>query len=128
NGNRLTLYDATQGVFQVRRRIASLFGIPPENVRIVSHFLGGGFGCKGPVWSHVPVAAMAARHVGRPVKLVLARPQMFGPVGFRSRTQQTVELGARSDGTLTALRYDSLVQTSMFDEFVEMSGIASRML
>ena len=115
--DKLTLYDATQGPFGDRERVATLLGIPPDNVRVISPFLGGGFGSKGPTWSHVVLAAMAARHVRRPVKLVVARPQMFGPVGFRSRTRQTVAAGARKDGTLVALRHDTVAQTSSFDEF-----------
>ncbi|TMG86019.1 MAG: xanthine dehydrogenase family protein molybdopterin-binding subunit, partial [Betaproteobacteria bacterium] len=82
-GDRLTLYDATQYVSGVRNTVAKTFGISPDNVRVISPFVGGGFGCKGSVWSHVVLAAMAARKVGRPVKLVLTRPQMFGPVGGR---------------------------------------------
>jgi len=69
----------------------------PDNVRVISRFLGGGFGSKGPTWSHVVLAAMAARQVNRPVKLVVERPQMFGPVGWRPRTRQTITAGASSD-------------------------------
>jgi xanthine dehydrogenase YagR molybdenum-binding subunit len=125
---KLTLYDATQGIFGDRERVAGLLGLKPDDVRVVSPFLGGGFGSKGPTWSHVVLAAMAARHVKRPVKLVLDRPQMFGPVGFRSRTRQTLTLGAKSDGTLTALRHDTVSQTSSFDEFAEAACLPSRML
>ena len=97
-GDHLTVYDATQGVFGDRNVLAKTFGLPPENVRVVSHFLGGGFGCKGSTWSHVVIAALAAKQVGRPVKLVLERRQMFGPVGYRPRTVQRVALGAAGDG------------------------------
>jgi xanthine dehydrogenase YagR molybdenum-binding subunit len=126
--DKLTLYDATQGPFPDRERAAALLGISPDNVRVISPFLGGGFGSKGPTWSHVVLAAIAARQVNRPVKLALERPQMFGPVGFRSHTRQTVALGAKRDGTLVALRHDVACQTSSFDEFVESAGMAARML
>ncbi len=126
--DRLTLYDATQGITNVQRRAADVFGIPRENVRVISHFLGGGFGCKGSPWSHVMLAAMAARVVGRPVKLVLTRPQTFQFVGYRPRTIQRVALGARTDGTLVAVRHDVLAQTSRFDEFMEPAGYVTRML
>ena len=86
-GDKLTLYDSTQGMFSVRGAVAKTFGIPPENVRVVSHFIGGGFGSKGGAWSHVMLAAMAARETSRPVKLVVTRKQMFGPVGGRPRTR-----------------------------------------
>ena len=70
DGDKVTLYDSTQGIFSVRSGIARAFGIPPENVRVVSYFTGGGFGSKGGPWSHVYLAAMAAKHLSRPVKLV----------------------------------------------------------
>src|SRR5207245_917440 len=89
--------------------------------------LGGGFGSKGPTGSHVVLAAMAARRVNRPVKRALRRPQTFGPVGFRSRTREAIALGARRDGTLTAVRHDTIAQTSSFDEFMEPASVAARM-
>ena len=127
-GSRLTVYDATQGIFGARSSLAKVFGLPDDNVRVVSHFLGGGFGCKGSAWSHQPLAALAAKMTGRPVKLVLTRQQMYGPVGFRSRTEQTVQLGAQKDGTLSAVRHDSLSQTSVFDEFLAPTATATRVL
>ena len=126
--DHLTLYDATQGVFSDRKRVAELFGLKPENVRVVSPYLGGGFGSKGPVWSHVILAAMAAKQTNRPVKLDLRRPQMFGMLGFRSETHQTVAMGAKSDGSITALSHETLAGTSSFDEFVETASLTARML
>ncbi len=128
DGDRLTVYDATQGITNVRKRLAAIFEIPVENVRVISSFLGGGFGGKGGVWSHVALAAMAARVVGRTVKLVLTRPQMFGSVGYRPRTIQAIALGADRDGRLSAIAHDVLSQTSVFDEFVESSGLVTKML
>src|SRR5438034_616871 len=125
---KLTLYDATQGVFGCRARVAELLGLDPADVRVLAPYLGGGFGSKGPTWSHVVLAAMAAREVKRPVKLALTRPQMFGPIGHRSQTRQSIALGARRDGTLTALRHDTLAHTSTFDEFMEAAGTAAAML
>lgn len=127
-GERLTLYDATQGVFGTQRTIANTLGIPPENVRVINHFLGGGFGCKGSTWSHVVLAAMAARQVRKPVRLVLGRQQMFGPVGFRPQTVQHVLLGATREGKLTAIQHESINQTSSFDDWVETSAVVTRML
>jgi xanthine dehydrogenase YagR molybdenum-binding subunit len=99
-GDKLTLYDSTQGIFSVRNSVARAFGIPPENVRVVSHFTGGGFGSKGGPWSHVYLAAMAAKHVSRPVKLVLTRRQMFGRRAGAHAAEVT--LGAKKDSSLTA--------------------------
>ncbi len=126
--DHLTIYDATQGVFGARGRVASAFGLPPGNVRVISPYLGGGFGSKGPTWSHVILAAMAAKQVNRPVKLAVARPQMFGMVGLRSQTRQAIALGAKSDGTITALRNNTVSHTSMFGEFVEAASLPARML
>lgn len=126
--DRLTVYDATQGLFGDRARIAGLLGLQPENVRVISLYVGGGFGSKGPTWSHVLLCAMAARGVGRPVKLVLQRPQMFGPVGCRSATRQIVACAARKDGALTALRNHTITHTSSFDEFTESATLPTRML
>ena len=128
DGGSLTLYDTTQGLFDCQARVARIFGLPTQAVRVVSTYLGGGFGSKGPVWSHVILAAMAARQLGRPVKLVLARTQMFGPVGSRSRTRQTVALGATPDGGLRVLRHDTLAETSTFDDYMEACGLPARTL
>ncbi len=126
--DKLTLYDSSQGIFGDRKRVAELLGLQPDRVRVISLFLGGGFGSKGPTWSHVVICAMAARHVNRPVKLVLRRPQMFGPVGCRSETRQTISAGAAQDGKLTALTNDTVSQTSTMDEFTETTTIPTRML
>lgn len=128
DGPMLTLHDSTQGVSGARTAVAAVFGIAPENVRVISPFLGGGFGCKGSSWSHVSLCAMAAKQVGRPVRLALTRPQMFGPVGGRPRTEQHLVLAARRDGTLTAMRHDSIVTTSTFEDWTEMCGMPSRIL
>jgi xanthine dehydrogenase YagR molybdenum-binding subunit len=126
--DKLTLYDATQGIFGDRKRVAGLLGLQEENVRVISLYLGGGFGSKGPTWSHTMLCAMAARQVNRPVKLAMRRPQMFGPVGCRSETQQTISIGASKDGRLTALSNDTLTHTSTFDDFTETATLPTRML
>jgi xanthine dehydrogenase YagR molybdenum-binding subunit len=127
-GDILTLHDATQYIMGVRNTVAATLGIPPEKVRVICPYTGGGFGCKGSVWSHVVLAAMAARQVGRPVKLVLDRNQMFGPVGFRPVTEQRLRLAAMRDGRLTASSHDSVSYTSMIEDWVEPCCLATRML
>jgi xanthine dehydrogenase YagR molybdenum-binding subunit len=126
--DRLTLYDATQGIFGVRKKIATVFDLPADHVRVINHYVGGGFGCKGSPWSHVALAAMAARVVGRSVKLVVTRPQMFALVGHRPQTAQRVALGADAAGKLVAIRHEVISETSSFDEFVEPSAVQTRML
>lgn len=127
-GDRLTLHDSTQYVSGVRETIAKVLGIDATQVRVVSPFVGGGFGCKGSMWSHVALAAMCAREMRRPVKLVLARWQMFGPVGGRPRTEQRIMLGAKRDGTLTSVRHDVVSHTSAIEDFTEPSAMQTRML
>ncbi len=128
NGDNLTLYDATQWVNGAKTVAATMLGIPPENVRTVSYFLGGGFGCKGFTWPHTVLAAVAARKVGRPVKLVLTRQQMFTNVGYRAQTLQRVALGATRDGKLTSIIHANTNLTSEYDEFTEKSAVATAIL
>lgn len=124
----LTVYDATQGVFGDAERIAKALGLKPENVRVVSPYLGGGFGSKGPTWSHVIIAALAAKQASRPVRLEVSRPQMFNMVGLRSQTRQQIAIGAHNDGRIQALANDCVSHTSTFGEFVESAALATRML
>ena len=126
SGDRLTVYDATQGIFGVRKKLARAFAVPPGNVRVITKFVGGGFGCKGSAWSHVLIAALAAKQLGRPVKIALTRPQMFGMVGGRPLTRQRVTAAATSEGRLTALRHVSTSTTSRFDDFLEPAALVSR--
>ena len=128
DGDHLTLYDATQYVSGVRDISAKTFGIAPEQVRVISPFVGGGFGCKGSAWSHVMLAAMAAKQTARPVRIALQRPQMFGPVGMRPYTEQHIVLAARDDGTLTACRHDVLAPTSMIEDWTAPCAIVTRTL
>lgn len=126
NGDDLMLYDATQWPYGVRARLATVFGIDPSRISVASPFVGGAFGSKGTAWSHVPLAAMAAKLVGRPVKLVLTRPNMFGWVGHRPQTEQTIQIGADRQGKLISVRHDVVNETSIQDEFVEPSAVFSR--
>lgn len=119
DGDKLTLFDSTQNISGVRKVAAQTFGIAPENVHVVCKFIGGGFGSKGTVWSHVMLAAMASRVAGRPVKLALERTQMYGPVGARPMTQQRMQLGAGRDGKLTAQVHDTICSNSFVDDFSE---------
>lgn len=126
DGDHLTLYDSTQWAFSVQRRMAAVFGIDPKQVRVIVPFVGGAFGSKGQPWSHVALAAMAAKMVGRPVKLIATRPQMFAWVGHRPQTEQTVALGADRSGALLAVMHDVRSETSIADEYVEPCGVFSR--
>lgn len=128
SGDHLTLHNATQNVGGDRTAIAHVFGLAPEDVTVIDPFVGGGFGCKGSTWSHVALAALAAKAVGRPVKLVLERPQMFGMVGNRPRTEQTLGLGAARDGMLVAVGHQTVSETSMLEDWPETSSLTARHL
>lgn len=125
DGERLTMYDSTQGVVNARSVLAQMFGLPKENVRVVSKFLGSGFGGKLYPWTHVPLAAAAARQLGKPVKLVVSRKMMFQTVGHRARTQQRMRVGATTDGKLVSLQHDYIYHLSMIDHYHEDCGEAT---
>jgi xanthine dehydrogenase YagR molybdenum-binding subunit len=124
----LTVYEATQGVFGVQQGLAEVFGLPRDKVRVISPFLGGGFGTKGTYWPHTSLAALAAQRVSRPVKLVLTRAQMYTSTGYRSATLQELKLGARRDGTLTAIVHHSTSIGSEVGEFPETAGEITKTL
>jgi len=125
DGDTLVLETPSQGMAMAQTRIAGLFGIDPANIHINTPFLGGGFGSKGLITAPQVLGIMAARLVGRPVKLVTRRDQMFGPVGHRAPTRQTLRLGTDSAGALTAIDHHTLTATSTFDNFLEPCGGAS---
>jgi xanthine dehydrogenase YagR molybdenum-binding subunit len=125
----LTLYDSTQGVHSVRTTLAPLFGLAPERVRVISPFVGGGFGSKGTAHAHNVLAGLAAQVVaGRPVKFALTRQQMFSLAGYRTPTIQRFRLGADSEGHLTAVVHDVIEQTSKFKEFAEQTAVPTRIM
>src|ERR1700733_2030703 len=128
DGDHLSIHDATQHIRGVQETLVKTFGIPKENVHVTTLFVGGGFGCKGQVWSHVILAALAAKQANRPVKLVLERPQMFGPVGARPRTHQKLTLGATRDGKLTAIRHEVHAHTSEIEDYLESSAFPTRVM
>jgi xanthine dehydrogenase YagR molybdenum-binding subunit len=128
DGDSLSIDTPSQGLILAQARIAELFGIAPGKIHIRSPFLGGGFGSKGLISGPQVLGIMAARLVGRPVKLVLTRAQMYGPVGHRPPSRQTLRLGTDRDGTLTALSHHAKVTASTFDDFFEPAANASHTL
>jgi xanthine dehydrogenase YagR molybdenum-binding subunit len=127
-GDKLSVYDATQYITGDRQTLANTFSLPPESVRVMNPYVGGGFGSKGTTWSHVVLCAMAARIVQKPVQLALARPQMFGPVGGRPATVNRIRLAATPDGKLTAIQHDATMTASVMEDFVESVITPARML
>ena len=128
DGDTLSIDTPSQGLVMAVWRLAGLFGISPSQIHIRSPFLGGGFGSKGLMSGPQVLGVMAARMVGRPVKLVLSRDQMFGPVGHRAPTRQTLRLGADNDGKLTALDHHTRTTSSTFDDFFEPASDSSHTL
>ncbi len=124
-GDRVTLYETSQAVVNHREVLYQMLGVPKENVRVVSHFLGSGFGGKLWPWTHSIIAAGVARKIGAPVKLVVSRQSMFETVGHRPRTEQRFRLGANRDGKLVSLHHEYLNQTSILDDYKEDCGEAT---
>ena len=125
DGSMLTLYESSQGVVNLRAVLAQMFGLPKENVRVITKFVGSGFGCKLYPWPHCALAAAAARQLGKPVKLVLSRKMMFQSVGHRPRSQQRVRLGATPEGKLVSIQHDYVYERSMLDAHHEDCGEAT---
>jgi xanthine dehydrogenase YagR molybdenum-binding subunit len=126
DGDALTVYDSNQGAGSVRNSLTKLFDT--EAVRVVSDYVGGGFGSKGTIRPPAVLAAMAARAVDRPVTVVCTRQEMFALTGYRTPIVQRVRLGADSDGQLVALDHVAYSQTSRVLEFAEQTAVISRML
>jgi xanthine dehydrogenase YagR molybdenum-binding subunit len=124
----LTVWDSTQGPTADRDTIAAVLGLPPEQVRVISPHVGGGFGSKGTTRPHAILAALAAREVARPVKVALTRQQMFTLTGHRTPTIQRLELGATADGTLTAVAHDVIEHTALRTEFAEQTAACTRVM
>ena len=125
DGTAFTLYESTQGVVNHRNVLAQMLGVPKENVRVVSKFLGSGFGGKLFPWTQSALAAAAARQLGKPVKFVVSRRMMFQSVGHRPRVTQRIRLSATRDGKLTSLRQDWVNHTSILDDYKENCGEAT---
>ena len=122
DGSMLTIYEESQAIFNMRGVLAQMFGLPKENVRVITKFVGSGFGSKLWPWTHCPLAAAAARQLGKPVKLVLSRRMTFQAAGHRARTQQQVRVGATLEGKLVSLMHDYVNETSMLEKYHEDCG------
>jgi xanthine dehydrogenase YagR molybdenum-binding subunit len=127
-GGKLKIDMPSQGLVFSARRIAQIFGLPPEDVLVRSPYLGGGFGGKGLINGPVLLGALAAKLVGGPVKLVATRAQLYGPFGHRPPTRQKLRLGVDAGGRLTALAHHTKTSTSSFDDFYEPASDISHTL
>src|SRR5258705_2385453 len=125
DGATFTLCETSQGVVNHRNVLAQMLGVPKENVRVITKFMGSGFGGKLWPWTQSALAAAAARQLGRPVKLVISRRMMFQSAGHRPRIQQRMRLSATRDEKLTSLRHDWVNHTSILDDYKENCGEAT---
>ena len=123
-----TLYETSQAVVNHRNVMAAMLGVAPERVKVVTQFLGSGFGGKLWPWPHSALAAACARNLKRPVKLVLSRQMMFQSVGHRPATEQRIALGVDAKGKLVALQQDYANHTSLLDDYEEDCGEATPFL
>ena len=124
--SKVKLYDKNQGVNSVQRVLSNLFELKPENVEVISEFVGGGFGSGLLVWSHTVAAVLAAKHLKQPVKIVLSRQQMFYSVGFRPASWQRITLGADNEGIFLGLIHQHKNECSLIQNFSEGMGRISR--
>jgi CO/xanthine dehydrogenase Mo-binding subunit len=102
-GDQLVLHESTQGIFDVREQVSNKLGIPEHKVRVIKQYMGGGFGAKQIAWKQTLIAALLAKESGRPVQLMLDREAENLAAGNRPPSRQRVRIGARADGTLTAI-------------------------
>jgi len=119
DSDSLTVYEPSQFVMNSQRTYAQLFGISPENVRIVTPYIGGAFGSKAFPWSHGILCAAVARELQRPLKLIVSRRQMTANTGHRSETEQTLHLAATAEGNLMGISHNARSSTSPVETFPE---------
>ncbi|TDO19526.1 xanthine dehydrogenase family protein molybdopterin-binding subunit [Pedobacter duraquae] len=127
-GDHVTLYNGSQIINGAQTAAAATLNLKPEQVRIVSPYIGGGFGSKGGQWANLVLCAVAAKVVKRPVKLALSRQQMFNSVGLRQRNIQKITLGATKDGKLNTLAHETISHTAINDEYIEPCGDCSKIM
>jgi len=128
NGDQLTVHDSTRWIAGERAALAAYLDISEDQIRILSPLVGGAFGSKSFLWMHVVMCAVAARAVGRTVKVVLTRDQMFTSTGHRPRTEQDVTLIAAGDGQILSTEHHTLTETSTVAHFCEPAGLSTRFL
>ena len=125
---KVKAYASQQMIDNAAITIADTFRIPKEDVRVIAPYVGGGFGSKLHAKQHVILAIMAAKKTGRPVQLTVTRHQMFTNTNLRQHNEQKMRLGAKKDGTLTALAHETLSHTSTYEQYQESCGTVSKML
>ena len=119
DGDQLTVWDKVQGITSAQTNLAGALGVPPDNVRVLSPFVGGAFGSAGRTWPHQMLAAFAARQMRRPVKLVLTRKQMYSGIGYRPTSRQRLAIGADRSGRITATVHEGHTEAARYQLYEE---------
>ncbi|WOT34543.1 xanthine dehydrogenase family protein molybdopterin-binding subunit [Streptomyces coeruleorubidus] len=127
DGDKLTVWDKTQWVVGTQTELSTVFDLPMKSVRVISPFVGGGFGSGLRCWPHTVVAALAAREMKRPVKVVLSRRQQYFGTGFRPSYEYRLRLGSDQRGRLQATVHEMDAETSSYEKFDEAIMLAGQM-
>jgi xanthine dehydrogenase YagR molybdenum-binding subunit len=125
-GGEVHIHDATQWTYGIRYALAALLAIAPGQIHVRCPYTGGGFGCKGYVWPHQFLAVLAAKAVGRPVKLNVGRRGMYTGSGYQPEIVNTVRLAANSNGRLVSIEHRTVNISSMFDDYIEFGAAGTR--
>ncbi len=128
DGNKLTVYDKSQGPKGVQSELARMFALEEKNVKVITEFVGGAFGNALRSWPHVYAAVIAAKKLNRPVKVLLNREQMFTMVGYRPQSWQKIGIGAGKDGKLYGITHQAVSNTSKYEDFREAIVTGSQFL
>jgi len=119
DGDKVTLYTKSQHIKAMQADVMKLFNLPEENVQVYSKVIGGAFGSGSPLWPYAKAALIGAKKIGKPLKVVIDREQMFTMVGYRSPTVQKLSLGASADGKLVGMTHDAIAETATYQQFTE---------
>ena len=123
NGDKVTVYTKAQAIKSMQQEVMRMFNLPVENVQVYSKIIGGAFGSGSPLWPYAKAALIGAKIIGKPLKVVIDREQMFTMVGYRSPALQKVGMGASADGKLTGITHEATGETATYQQFAE--GITS---
>jgi len=119
DGDKVTVYTKAQAIKSMQRDIMTMFKLPVENVQVFSKVIGGAFGSGSPLWPYAKAALIGAKMVGKPLKVVIDRGQMFTMVGYRSPARQKLGMGATADGKLIGITHDATGETATYQQFAE---------
>ena len=118
-GDKVTIYTKAQAIKSMQQDIMKLFNLPEQNVQVYSKVIGGAFGSGSPLWPFAKATLIAGKIIGKPLKVVIDRQQMFTMVGYRSPAIQKIGMGASADGKLIGITHEAIGETSTYEQFTE---------